>query len=101
MLQIEGISIRVLDCYSIKPIDQATLLLCLSETVQPVIITVEDHFEHGGLGDFVLSAVSESSAKVHKLAVKKISHSGSKDELLEDAGISAAKIVERVKEVLK
>lgn len=100
ILEKEGISVRVIDCYSIKPIDQEALLLAITKTQKQIIITVEDHFEHGGLGDFVLQAVSASGAKVYKLAVKKISHSGSKDELLEDAGISAGKIVEKTKEVL-
>lgn len=101
LLEKEGISVRIIDCYSVKPIDQDALLKAVSETQKKIIITVEDHFEHGGLGDFVLSVVALSGAEVHKLAVKKISHSGSKDELLENAGISAGKIVEKVKEVIK
>ena len=93
----DNIKIRIVDCYSIKPIDSATLRLCISETVQPVIITVEDHFEHGGLGDFVLEATSNVAAQVYKLAVGHVSRSGTKDELLHDAGIDADCIVGKVK----
>jgi len=98
VLQKEGINIRVVDCYSIKPIDRKTLEQCINETRKKIIITVEDHFEHGGLGDFVLDAVSTTGAKVVKLAVTHISHSGSKDELLADAGINSVKIVNKIKE---
>lgn len=100
MLQKEGINIRVVDCYSIKPLDKKTIEQCINETRKKIIITVEDHFEHGGLGDFVLDAVSTTGAKVVKLAVTHISHSGSKDELLADAGINSAKIINKIKELI-
>lgn len=100
MLQKDGISVRVVDCYSIKPIDSKTLIRCVTETKENFIITVEDHFEHGGLGDFVASAISESGAHVKKMAVKKISHSGTPEQLLDDAGISASHIVAKVKSIL-
>lgn len=99
-LKKEGINIRVVDCYSIKPIDQKTLLQCIDTSQQKIIITVEDHFEHGGLGDFVLAAVSHTGATVEKMAVTHISRSGTKDELLDDAGISAKYIVEKVKQLI-
>jgi transketolase len=96
-LKKEGINIRVMDCYSIKPIDTDGLKKCLSETKEKILITAEDHFEHGGMGDFVLQAVEGTGARVEKMAVRKISSSGLKDELMDDAGINARKIVERVK----
>lgn len=99
-LQKEAISIRVVDCYSIHPVDAATLQKCLNETKQKIIITVEDHFEHGGLGDFVAAALSTEPGQVIKLAVRKISESGTKDQLLHDAGIDAASIIAKVKAVL-
>jgi transketolase len=99
-LKKQNINIRVVDCYSIQPIDVATLKKCLNETEQKILITVEDHFEHGGLGDFAASAIS-GEGKVIKLAVRKISQSGTKDELLNDAGIDAAHIVMKVKSILK
>lgn len=98
-LQRENVHVRVVDCYSIHPIDAATLRKCLNETEQRVLITVEDHFEHGGLGDFAAAALS-GEGKIIKLAVRKISQSGTKDELLNDAGIAAASIVSKVKSLL-
>jgi transketolase len=100
-LQKEGISIRVVDCYSIQPVDAVTLKKCLNETEQKILITVEDHFKHGGFGDFAASAVSNIQGQVIKMAVWTISESGTKNELLNDAGIDAANIITKVKSVLK
>lgn len=100
-LKKEGINIRVIDCYCIKPIDSATLKQSLKETGKKIIITVEDHFDHGGLGDFVLSAVSDTGVHVEKMAVTKISQSGKPEELLKDAGISAKHIIAKVKKIIK
>ncbi len=100
ILQKEGIHIRVVDAYSVKPIDKEEMLRSLQSTKEQIIITVEDHFAHGGLGDFVLDAVSEADAKVYKLAVGHISHSGTKEELLKDAGIDADTIVKKVKSLI-
>lgn len=100
-LEEKGVFIRVVDCYSVKPIDQATLLSCLKATEKNVLVTVEDHFEHGGLGNFVLDAVATHDARVYKLAVKHLSRSGTKDELLRDAQIDAQAIEEQVEKILK
>lgn len=100
-LQKEGISIRVIDCYSIHPIDTATLVASAKATKQPTIITVEDHFLHGGMGDFVLSALAEENIKIIKMAVTTHSHSGKMNELLADAGIDAASIIAKVKSLLQ
>lgn len=100
-LQKENLHIRVVDCYSIQPVDAATLMQCTSETEQPVLITVEDHFEHGGLGDFVATALSTGKAQVIKMAVRNISQSGSMEELLKDAGIAAANITNKVRSLSK
>lgn len=99
-LQKENISIRVVDCYSIHPLDAATLRKCIRETDQRILITVEDHFEHGGLGDFAAAAVS-GDGQIIKLAVRKISESGTKEELFNDAGIDAKSIVSKVKSLVK
>lgn len=96
-LKKENIFIRVVDCYCVKPVDKETLLRCIGETKNKTVITVEDHFEHGGLGDFVLSAISKSGAAIEKMAVKEISKSGTKDELLDFAGINAKHIIKKVK----
>jgi transketolase len=100
-LQKENISVRVVDCYSIRPVDAATLKKCLNETEQKILITVEDHFKHGGFGDFVTGSLLSTAGQVIKMAVQKISESGTMNELLADAGIDATHIVAKVKSVLK
>lgn len=98
-LQKQGIGVRVLDCYSIKPIDKEALVKSLHETKQPVIITVEDHFMHGGMGDFADEALEEMNVRVHKMAVTEISESGTMEQLLKKAGIDAAAIISKVREL--
>jgi transketolase len=99
-LRKENINIRVVDCYSIHPVDVNTLKKCLNETGQKILITVEDHFKHGGFGDFAAAALSGTQGQVIKMAVREISQSGTKSELLADAGIDAAHIAAKVKSVL-
>ena len=67
-LKSEGISIRVIDLYSVKPVDTESLLRAAAVT-NNTLITVEDHYREGGLGDAVLDAVASQGIKVHKLAV--------------------------------
>lgn len=100
ILSQEGIHVRVLDCYSVKPIDKQGLLDSLRATTKTIIVTVEDHFSHGGLGDFVLDALSHENAIVEKLAVTHISRSGKPAELLHDAGIDAESIGITVRNML-
>jgi transketolase len=99
-LQQQNISIRVLDIYSINPIDGDGLMKALQETELPVLITVEDHFAHGGMGDFATAAVAGKNVQVEKMAVKAISESGKMEELLNHAGIDAAHIIDKVKSFL-
>jgi transketolase len=94
-LAAEGIAIRVVDAYSIQPIDVETLLAAGRETKG--IITVEDHYAAGGLGDAVDAVVSPHGIRVVRLAVRELPRSGSPDELIDRFGISAAKIVAAVK----
>ncbi|HLZ35418.1 MAG TPA: transketolase [Nitrospira sp.] len=99
-LKAAGISVRVIDLYSIVPIDRPNLLDSARAT-QGRILTVEDHYAHGGLGDAVLSAVGTEGIKVHKLAVRVIPHSGKPDELVDHFGIGARSIVEAAKQIIK
>ncbi|MCS6896444.1 MAG: transketolase, partial [Nitrospira sp.] len=99
-LRAAGISVRVIDLYSIVPIDRTTLLDSARAT-QNRILTVEDHYAHGGLGDAVLSAVSTEGIRVHKLAVRAIPHSGKPEELIDHYGIGARSIVEAVNHIVK
>jgi len=99
-LKVAGVSVRIVDLYSIVPIDRITLLDSARAT-QGRILTVEDHYAHGGLGDAVLSAVGPEGIKVHKLAVRTIPHSGKPDELVDHFGIGARSIVEAAKQITK
>ncbi len=98
-LKQEGILIRVIDLYSIKPVDTGTLIHAARET--GAVITVEDHVAEGGLGEAVMSALSREKAPVHSLAARKMPRSGKPDELLEFEGISSAAIKRAVKEIVK
>jgi transketolase len=91
-LEGEGIKARVIDCYSIKPIDAEVLKAAARDC--GVIITVEDHWPEGGLGDAVLDALAEAEERppVHKLAVREMPTSGSPEELLRFAKIDAEAI---------
>ncbi len=91
----EGISARVIDLYSIKPLDAETLLDAAAAT-RGRIVTVEDHWPEGGVGDAVLGALAEYDERLHvvKLAVHGMPHSGKPDELLAAAGIDAEHIAE-------
>jgi transketolase len=94
-LKEEGIAIRVIDLYSVQPVDEKTLVEAGRAT--GVIITVEDHYRAGGIGDAVASAVSPYGLSVERLAVTGIPRSGSAEELIEHFGISASAIVRAVK----
>ena len=91
-LRQEGISIGVIDAYSVQPIDAATLVRAGLRTGRR-IITVEDHYASGGLGDAASEAVAAHDIAVLRLAVRDVPRSGKPRELLERYGISAAHIV--------
>jgi transketolase len=94
-----GLLVRVIDLYSIKPIDMETLVKAARET--GLIISVEDHFAEGGLGEAVTSAVSSVGVPVYRLAVRKMPRSGKPDELLGYEGISHTAIAEAIKDKIK
>jgi len=98
-LKADGINIRVIDTYSVKPIDAQGLLQAANQT-RNTLVVVEDHYADGGLGDAVLSAVALHGVRVHKLAVSEVPRSGKPEELLDAHGISARRIVEFVKKVV-
>jgi len=95
-LKSEGISIRVIDAYSVQPIDAKTMLDAAQAT-RGNVITVEDHYATGGLGDAVSEAVAEGGFAVRRLAVREIPRSGQPDELIDRYGISARHIVDAVR----
>jgi transketolase len=98
-LKAQGIFIRVIDLYSIKPIDTATLREAADDT--GTLVTVEDHFPEGGMGEAVLSALGGHGVPVHSLAVRKMPTSGKPDELLDYEEISKNAIVRKVKEIIR
>jgi len=87
----EGVSARVIDLYSVKPIDAETL-----RAIRTPIVTAEDHWAEGGIGEAVLSVLAESEdhPQVRVLAVRELPHSGKPAELLAAAGIDARAIAE-------
>jgi transketolase len=102
-LASDGIATRVIDAYSVKPIDAGTLRRAASET--ELLVVVEDHWIQGGLGDAVLAALAsggaELSTRVLKIGVTQMPGSGSPEELRDWAGISAAKIADRVRSTFR
>jgi transketolase len=94
-LKAKGIAIRVVDAYSLQPIDSATLTEGAKAT-RGRVITVEDHYAAGGLGDAVAEALSPAGVVVERLAVREIPRSGQPDELVDKFGISARHIVDAV-----
>jgi transketolase len=98
-LKAAGVPTRVVDLYSIAPVDRATLVECARATGGR-FLTVEDHYAHGGLGDTVLGALASEGVRVRKLAVRDIPHSGKPEELVDHYGIGARSIVKTAKEIL-
>ncbi len=97
LLKKENISVRVVDLYSVKPLDTKTLETCAKET--GAILTVEDHHIEGGLGEAVAGALAPLGLKVYSLAVEKMPRSGKPEELLQFEGISAEGIAKKVREI--
>jgi transketolase len=101
-LEADGIAARVVDCYTIKPIDAETLRTAASQT--GLLVTIEDHWIEGGLGDAVLAALADGgdlSGRVVKVAVTQMPGSGTPEELRDWAGISASAIADRVRSLLR
>jgi transketolase len=102
-LKQSGKNVRVIDLYSVKPVDVSTLAQAAKETRH--LVVVEDHWAEGGLGDAVLAALAKAqsdglldgeAAKFTHLAVTEMPKSGKPEELLDAAGISAKHIVAAV-----
>jgi transketolase len=100
-LEAEGTHVRVIDLYSVKPADAQTLREALIET--GLIVTVEDHWPEGGIGDAVLDALASAgdiAGRIVKIAPREMPGSGSPQELRDWAGISASRIADRVRDEL-
>jgi len=96
-----GISARVLDLYSLKPIDRQALVDAAAATGGRLVV-VEDHYPEGGIGGAVLEALSDAghSAQIAHLAVRGLPGSGTPAELMEAAGISAGQIAQAARDLL-
>lgn len=99
-LQNEQIAITVVDAYSIKPL-ATELLRDAARKTNGVVITVEDHYPEGGLGEAAAAALSEDNVVVRRLAVSSLAHSAKPEELLARFGIDAAGIVKEVHRALE
>jgi len=99
-LKAQGTPIRVIDLYSVSPVDREGLIACGQATAGR-IVTVEDHYAAGGIGDAVSEAVGDTGIHVHRIAVREIPRSGKPEELLERYGISGKQITQKVLEILK
>jgi transketolase len=99
-LQKEGISIRIIDAYSLQPIDSKTMIEAAQAT-RGIVITVEDHYPAGGIGDAVSEAISTSGFAVRRLAVREIPRSGQPEELLDRYGISSRHIADAVRAAIR
>lgn len=99
-LAADGIAVRVIDCYSIKPLDSEEVRRAADQT--EALITVEDHRPEGGLGEAVLTELASHSARppVTLLAVHQVPTSGTSAELLAFAGIDAAAIARAVRDLV-
>jgi transketolase len=93
-LKGKGVQVRVIDLYSVQPIDAATLIAAGKETGR--LVTVEDHYVAGGIGDAVARAVAPAGLTVTRLAVREIPRSGKPEELMDKYGVSARHIMKAV-----
>ncbi|MDH7513186.1 MAG: transketolase [Clostridiales bacterium] len=96
-LRKEGLSIRVIDAYSVQPLDRETIRREVEETGGRAVV-VEDHFPGGGLGDAVASALAGQGRLIH-LCIRDLPRSGKPAELMDLYGISARHIIQAVKEL--
>jgi transketolase len=101
MLDADGVNARVIDLYSVKPIDRETLHAA-AEATRGRLVTVEDHWPEGGIGEAVLSAFADADERprVVMLAVREMPTSGKPEELLAAAGIDAAHIADAARRLV-
>jgi transketolase len=94
-LKSQGIGITVIDAYSVKPLG-AEIIRGAAQKTNNLVVTVEDHYPEGGLGDAVAGELSGAGVKVHKLAVSQLPRSGKAEELMAHYGIDATAITRKV-----
>ena len=99
LLGQQNIQVSVIDLYSVKPIDVATVTAVANASGNNVI-TVEDHYPEGGIGEAIASALRNYNIKIESLAVKRLPRSGKPEELMALANIDADAIVKKVKAIV-
>lgn len=99
LLAEKGIAVCVIDAYSVKPLD-ATTIIQMANAAGGMILTVEDHYIQGGLGEAVAHACSPDGIRVHTMGVHEIMRSGTPEALMALAGIDAAAIVKKAEDLL-
>ncbi len=98
LLADRGIPVRVIDLYSVKPVDAETLREAARET--GLVVTIEDHYPEGGLGEAVLGAIANTPGRYHKIAVTGVPRSGPGRELMRMYGLTADSIADTVEGLL-
>jgi transketolase len=99
ILAKENIGITVIDAYSVKPLG-ADVIRSAAQKTRNMVLTVEDHYPEGGLGDAVAGELSRDGFRVHKLAVFSLPRSGKPEELMARYGIDADAIVRKAKSLV-
>jgi transketolase len=100
LLAAQGLKVRVIDAYSVKPLD-ADGIRAAARATGGRVLTVEDHYFEGGLGDAVLNALAaETGTSMVKVAVQDVPRSGKPEELLHRFGLDAASIAARARAVI-
>ncbi len=99
LLAKDGIGITVIDAYSIKPLGKDVIRAAAQKT-NNLVLTVEDHYPEGGLGDAVAGELSMDGIRVRKLAIRELPHSGKPEELVAKYGIDGVGIAKAVKAMI-
>ncbi|MEX1052311.1 MAG: transketolase C-terminal domain-containing protein, partial [Patescibacteria group bacterium] len=97
-LKKEGIDVAVVDLYSVKPLDEKTIK-GMTEKIKNVVV-VEDHYPAGGLGEAVMTVLTEVNVRLKHLCVKKLPKSGQPEELLRYEEIDSEAIISTVKNLI-
>jgi transketolase len=98
-VEADGVRVRVIDLYSVKPVDAATLLAAGRAT--GLLLTVEDHYSAGGIGDAVCEVVAPHGIRVERVAVPGVPRSGTPEELMDLNGLSARALAETVRRLVR
>ncbi len=96
-LKSEGISVQVIGLLKLKPMADLTALDLDSNTI---VLTVEDHYEAGGLGEAVKSELASQGVQIHSMFINRLAESGSKEDLYMYEGLNSSSIVKKIKEIV-